>query len=152
MGCLLEGLEIWCRDSSSRKISKGWVEEGRSYRFEKNSNRAGRYVVCFVVDAGAKRFCIVISKGRGFPRGWSSLATKLQSLGVASPAEGSTGTSSSHPSQGFFRREREDERSLSFAEVVSVELKRLGNFVWFHLGGKDVSFRKEPVAQWLVGS
>ena len=66
--------------------------------------------------------------------------------------EGSTGTSSSHPSQGFFRREREDERSLSFAEVVSVEPKRLGNSVWLHLGGEDVSFKKEPMAQWLVGS
>ena len=119
---------------------------------EKNSNRARRFIVCSVVDAGAKHFCIVIPEGRGFPRGWASLAAKLRSLGVASPAEGSIGTSSSHPSQGFFRRKREGERSLSFVEVVSAEPKRLGKSIWLHLGGEDVSFRKEPVAQWLVGS
>ena len=110
------------------------------------------FIVCFVVDAGAKRFCIVIPEGIGFPRGWASLATKLRSLGVASPAEGSTGTSSSHPSQGFFIREREGERSLPFAEVVLAEPKKLGKSVWLHLGGEDVSFRKEPLAQWPVGS
>ena len=113
---------------------------------EKNFNRARKYIVCSVVDVATKSFCIVIPEGRGFPRGWASLAAKLRSLGVASLVEGSTGTSSPHPSQGFFRREREDERSLSFAEVVSIEPKRLGKSVWLHLGGEDVSFRKEPVA------
>ena len=102
---------------------------------EKNSNIAGRFIVCSVVEAGAKRFCIVIPEGRSFPGIWASLDAKLQSLGVVPPVEGSTGTSSSHSSQGFFNREREVERSLSFAEVVSTEPKRLGKFVWLHLRG-----------------
>ena len=84
--------------------------------------------------------------GERLPWGWASLANKLQSLGVVSPMEGSTGTSSSHPSQGFLGKEREVERSLSFVEAVSTETKRLGQSVWLHQGGEDVNFRKEHVA------
>ena len=43
--------------------------------------------MCSVVDVGAKRFCVVCPKGRGFPGGWETLAAKLRSLGVVTKGE-----------------------------------------------------------------
>ena len=59
-----------------------WEEEGRSYKLERRSNKAGNYLYCSVRDVGWKMFNICILEGKGLMRGWKITAEKLRSLGV----------------------------------------------------------------------
>ena len=77
LGFLLEGVKESYRDERRGKISKSWEEEGRKYRFEVRSNVVGRFIMCSMVDVGAKHFCFVFPKGRGFLVGLETLVGKL---------------------------------------------------------------------------
>ena len=83
--CLLEGVEVYCREESFGRGVRSWEEEERKFRLERCSNKAGRFILCSVRDVEAKRFCFVFSEGRGILGGWVKLAEKLCSLGVVTP-------------------------------------------------------------------
>ena len=102
-GCIWErckGATSWVRfgDSSLQRFLLGiedcemisrnqewfakWEEEGRSYKMERRSNKAGDFLLCSVRDLGRKSFSICIPEGKGLVRGWKIMAEKLRSLGV----------------------------------------------------------------------
>ena len=70
-----------CQYIINQMISK-WEEEGRSYKIERRSNKAGDFLLCSVRDLGRKSFGICIPEGKGLVRGWKIMAEKLRSLGV----------------------------------------------------------------------
>ena len=61
--------------------------------------------MCSVMDAGMKRYCIAFPKKRGHPGGWATLALKLRSLGIVSPAEETPGITCPTVSSGKIGRE-----------------------------------------------
>ena len=102
-GCIWErckGATSWVRfgDSSLQRLLLGiedcemisrnqdWFakleEEGRSYKIERRSNKAGDFLYCSVRDLGRKSFGICIPEGKGLVSGWKIMAEKLRSLGV----------------------------------------------------------------------
>ena len=54
---------------------------------ERRVNGADRYVLCFVVDVEAKRFCLVFPEGKGVIGEWAILAEKLRALGIVTQKE-----------------------------------------------------------------
>ena len=79
---LLLGIEDCDMISRNQEWFANWEEEGRSYKLERRSNKAGNFLYCSVRDAGWKRFDICIPEGKGLVRGWKIMAEKLRSLGV----------------------------------------------------------------------
>ena len=79
---LLLGIEDCDMISCKQEWFANWEEEGRSYKLERRSNKAGNFLYCSVRDAGWKRFNICIPEGKGLMRGWKIMAEKLRSLGV----------------------------------------------------------------------
>ena len=79
---LLLGIEDCDMISRNQEWFANWEEEGRSYKLERRSNKAGNYLYYSVCDARWKRFGICILEGKGLVRGWKIMAEKLHSLGV----------------------------------------------------------------------
>ena len=79
---LLLGIEDCDMITRKQEWFANWEEEGRSYKLERRSNKAGNYLYCSVRDVGWKRFNICIPEGKGSTRGWKITAEKLRSLGV----------------------------------------------------------------------
>ena len=82
LSCLLAGVETYCRGSDDRSWSLVWEEEGRKYSLERRSNEVGRFILCFVRDIEAKRFCLIFLEGKGLFGGWNILAEELRGVGV----------------------------------------------------------------------
>lgn len=80
--CLLGGVEACCREEDSSVCNKVWKENWRAYKLQRCVNGAGSFILCSVYDVEAKRFNLIFPEGRGLPGGWSTLASKLRSLGV----------------------------------------------------------------------
>ena len=59
MGYLLEGVEAWCRGQSSSRCLKFWEDGGRKFKLEYRSNEAGRFLLRFVRDVEAKKYCLI---------------------------------------------------------------------------------------------
>ena len=79
---LLLGIEDCEMISRNQEWFAKWEEEGRSYKIERRSNKAGDFLLCSVRDLGRKSFGICIPEGKGLVRGWKIMAEKLRSLGV----------------------------------------------------------------------
>ena len=79
---LLLGIEDCDMISRKQEWFANWEKEGRSYKLERRSNKAGNFLYCSVRDAGWKRFNICILEGKGLVRGWKIMVEKLRSLGV----------------------------------------------------------------------
>ena len=79
---LLLGIEDCEMISRNQEWFAKWEEEGRSYKMERRSNKAGDFLLCSVCDSGRKSFGLCIPEGRGLVRGWKIMAEKLRSLGV----------------------------------------------------------------------
>ena len=79
---LLLGIEDCKMISRNQEWFAKWEEEGRSYKLERRSNKAGDFLLCSVRDLGRKSFGICIPEGKGLVRGWKIMAEKLRSLGV----------------------------------------------------------------------
>ena len=78
----LLGIEDCDMISRKQEWFANWEEEGRSYKLERRSNKAGNFLYCLVRDARWKRFNICIPEGKGLVRGWKIMAEKLRSLGM----------------------------------------------------------------------
>ena len=79
---LLLGIEDCEMISRNQEWFAKWEEEGRSYKIERRSNKAGDFLYCSVRDLGRKSFGICIPEGKGLVRGWKIMAEKLRSLGM----------------------------------------------------------------------
>ena len=67
--CLLEGVEICCRDEDLMRWSKAWEKGRRKFKLEHRSNKAGSFSFCLMVTDEAKRFLLIFLERRGFHRG-----------------------------------------------------------------------------------
>ena len=76
---LLERVEACYKKEETMVCNKVWRENGRAFKLERRANEVGRLILCSVCDGKAKRFNLFFPKS---PKGWSTLANKLQSLGV----------------------------------------------------------------------
>ena len=79
---LLLGIEDCEMISRNQEWFAKWEEEGRIYKIERRSNKAGDFLLCSVRDLGRKSFGICIPEGKGLVRGWKIMAEKPRSLGV----------------------------------------------------------------------
>ena len=50
-------------------------------------NRAGRYILYFVIDVKTKRFCLVVPECKGLLGGWAIFTEILRDLGVVTQEE-----------------------------------------------------------------
>ena len=57
--CLLERVEIYCRDEVLARWHKPWEEGGRKFKLKRRSNEARRFLFCVVVTEEAKRFSLI---------------------------------------------------------------------------------------------
>ena len=73
---MLDGVEACCRNEASKWCSNVWVENGREFRLEHRSNRAGRFIHCMVKTVEAKRFSLCFPKERGLPGGVTGIGEK----------------------------------------------------------------------------
>ena len=67
---LLEGIEECCREEKEGRFVKVLEDEGRKFRLDRCVSRAGRFVLCSVVDLESKRFCLVFPEGKGVGPLW----------------------------------------------------------------------------------
>ena len=151
--CLLEGVEVCCREERHVKVVKSWEGEGRKFRLERYANEAGRYILCFVHDLEEKRFSLVFPEVRGILGGWVLLGDKLRSLGIVTPIEDKVGFGTACVKEG--RRDEvqveEKEKKQSFVEVAKAKARRIGDVVWLQLGGRVLRSRDEQLGRCLVG-
>ena len=130
---LLDGVEACCRGSDDRSWSLVWEEGGRKYRLECRSNKEGRFLLCFVCDLEAKRFCLIFLEGKGLIGGWNILAEKLRETGVV-PSGGLKDSLSLE----VLRKEKKME-PRTFADVAKSKTGRLGDKFWLELGSLNIA-------------
>lgn len=58
------------------------MENGKEFKLECRSNRAGRFIFYMVKSVEGKSFTLCFPEGRGIPGGWFVLVEKLHSSGV----------------------------------------------------------------------
>ena len=146
-------MEACCKEERFRIGAKSRVEEGRSFRLERRSSEARRFIICSVRDVEAKRLCLVFPEGRGILRGWVKLAEKQRSIGVVTPDEakrdyGLGGVRANK--NGEEQAKVEDERK-TFVEVAKAKAGRLGDSVWLQLRGSNLRSKEEQLGCNLVG-
>ena len=147
--CLLEGLEACCRGVLILGHVKSWEDGGRRYKLEIRENKAGRYILCSVVDLESKRFCLVFPEGKSVLGGWVLLAEKLRFLGVGSREE-SKGTAAFYGT-GCSDGEYVRKAKKSYVEAVKTRGKKFGEAVWLQLGEEEVSNERKFLGRCLVG-
>ena len=157
--CLLDeveaccGVEACCKEERFRRGAKSQVEEGRSFRLERRSSEARRFIICSVRDVEAKRLCLVFPEGRGILRGWVKLPEKQRSIGVVTPDEAKRGNGLGGVranKNGEEQAKVEDERK-TFVEVAKAKAGRLGDSVWLQLRGSNLRSKEEQLGRNLVG-
>lgn len=145
LSSLLVGVESCCRDRDDRNWSFAWEEEGRKYRLERRTNEAGRFILCYVRDLEAKRFCLIFPEGKRLSGGWNILVEKLREVGVAP-----FGGLKDPLSLEVLKKEKElDQRT--YADVAKLRLGRLGDKVWLEVGRRVKPGRLEQLGRCLVG-
>ena len=142
---LLTGVKTCCRGRDDRSQSLVWEEEGRKYRLERRANEVGRFLLCFVRDLEAKRFCLIFPEGKGLSGGWNILAEKLREVGVV-PIGGLKDPLSIE----LLKKEKELE-PRTYADVAKLKTGRLGDKVWLELGRRVMLGRLEQLDRCIVG-
>lgn len=66
---LLARVESCYKDEDLVGRSSEWEEEGRKFKLECRSNKAGRFLFCSVVTEEAKRFSLIFHEERGTSKG-----------------------------------------------------------------------------------
>ena len=150
--CLLEGVEAYCRGELAKRFVKSWEDGDRKFKLERCANEADKFLLCFVVDSEAKKYCLVFSEGKGILGGWALLAEKLRSLGVLTRDE----------PKGvfdFFRTESrvgalEGKAKNSYADVMKSREEKIRGSSVATAVGKRCAKRKGFVGQvssWEMG-
>ena len=145
LSSLLAGVESCCRDRDDRSWSPVWEEERRKYRMERCSNEAGIFLLCFVHNLEAKRFCLIFLEWKGLFGGWNILVEKLREVGVA-PFGGLK-----NPLSFEVLKKGKELEPRTFADVAKSKMGRLGNKVWLEVGMRVKPGRLEQLGNCLVG-
>ena len=153
--CLLEGVEACCREVDDQRWVIEWMEGNKKFRMERQLNKAGRFILCFVRDLEAKKCSIIFPEGKGQASGWNSLAVRLKGLGVV-PSEGLKFTNVpevSLKSKGVSKVQWKEKgvETMSFADAVKSTPKRVGESVWLEVGEEKVCGRLDQLRHCLVG-
>ncbi|RVX04946.1 putative ribonuclease H protein [Vitis vinifera] len=134
--CLLDGVEVCCREVNNSAWAIGWEEGNRKYRMEAWS-------------------AVRMGQGKGQSFGWNSLAERLRDLGVT-PLGGLQGPKGSEDllrtKGGSKVQWREKGVELkTYADAVRKSPGRVGQSVWIKVGEGEVRGRIEQMSQCLVG-
>ncbi|RVW68018.1 hypothetical protein CK203_064833 [Vitis vinifera] len=153
--CLLDGVEVCCREVNNSVWATGWEEGNRKYRLERRSNGAGRFIFCSVRNIDSKKYSIIVPEGKGQSFGWNSLAERLRALGVipSSGLQGPKGSKDLLRSKGGSKvqwREKGVELK-TYADAVRKSPGRVGQSVWIEVEEGEVRGRIEQMSQCLVG-
>ena len=140
---LLEGVEAWCRGESSSRCLKVWEDGGRKFRLECQSNEAGRFILCLVLDVEAKKYCLVFPEGKGLVGGWFLLAKKLRALGVSTPTLSKAFSGVSISKRGGCGFKEKEKGKGTYADGTRVKTGELGESLWVHLGDQELLCREE---------
>ena len=122
--CLLKGVEACYRGEFAKRFVKSWEDGGRKFKLERYANEEGRFLLCYVVDSEAKKYCLVFPEGKGILGGWALLTEKLRSLRVLTRDE-------PRGIFDFFRTESrvgapEGKAKNSYSDAVKSRARRLG--------------------------
>ena len=79
---LLKVLDVCCREMVPKNWGLKWQEDNSSYRLACRTNRAEKFIQCFVRDGEGKRHNVFLHEGKGIVKGWAIIAKKLHELGV----------------------------------------------------------------------
>ena len=131
------------------KFCKVWDEGGRSYRLERRSNEAGRFIQSSVSPVETN-FTLIFPEGRGVLGGWSTPAMKLRDLGVSSTLKVSRRALVAKSLNEGCSKSKKPESS-SFTEVVKKDHGDVREAVWLELGVK-FQHREDLLKRCLVGS
>ena len=82
LSSLLKGVNECRRKKVSDRWRLEWKEEKRSFRLERRSNKAGRFLLCEVRDGEGKKHSLIFPEGKDSTKGWDCLANKLEELGI----------------------------------------------------------------------
>ena len=153
--CLLDGVETCCRESNNRGWAIGWEEGNRKYKLERRLNEAGRFILCSVRDFESKKFSLIFPEGKGQSLGWNLLAVRLRDLGVAPSGvflapKGLEDLTREKGGSKVQWREKGVELK-SYADVVKISPRRVGQSVWLEVGEREVRERIDQLSQCLVG-
>ena len=140
---LLEGVEAWCRGESSSRCLKGWEDGGRKFRLECCSNEVGRFLLCFVRDLEAKKFCLVVLEGKGLVGGWFLLAKKLRALGVSTPTLTKVFFGHGAPTSEKVGCSFIEKVKGTCANATRVKTRESGETLWPHLRDQEFHCREE---------
>ncbi|RVX23664.1 hypothetical protein CK203_000849 [Vitis vinifera] len=107
------------------------------------------FILYSVHDLEAKRFCLIVPKGKGIIAGWATLAEKLRSLEVVSSVEARNLFTpvASLCMKGCNVPTKPVKRM--FADVAKLKLGRVGEAIWLQLGGREGA--KQGLGCCLVG-
>ena len=147
---LLLGIEDCDMISRKQEWFANWEEEGRSYRLERRSNKAGNFLYCSVRDAGWKRFNICIPEGRGLKRGWKIMAEKLRSLGVGQNIVGTQKSNDREETEIPEKRLMDFPKSFAKA-VAGTRIGRTEEVVRVIVGKNETVERLGQLESCLVG-
>ena len=144
---LLEGVEDLCNIAERKKVSKTWLEGGRSFCLALRRNSAGRFLLCSVRSTEGRRFSLVFPEGREMVGGWVLLANKLRSLGIVPPFVSPEVLEMVISSQGLTNSLI---RGLSYAEAAKLGRRGVGEKVWLQIGGINSFSKLQDLRDYLV--
>ena len=146
--CLLTGIEDCERGYRKGRWSIAWEEQGRKYRMERRSNKAGSFLLCYVQDVGQKSFSITVIEGRGTLGGWQLFLGKLRNLSVV-PKNGKP----SRTSIGEMTKELRcsEKGTKSFVEVLRTETIFRGVEMRIEVEENEVGERLSELGYCIVG-
>ena len=146
--CLLTRIEECERAYRKSEWPTVREEEGRKYRMERRSNKAGSFLLCSMRDIGRKSFSIAIPEGRGIIGGWRLLSGKLRKIGV----ELKKGKPSAISTRELTKQPRHTESGTkSFVEILKTETVSRGTNTRIEVEENEVGERLRELDYFLVG-
>ena len=113
----------------------------RSFRLERRSNKAGRFLLCEVRDGEGKKHSLIFPKGKDTKQGWDFLANKLEELGINDKQE----------EKSTFQAVNIQIDRRSFVDTVKLQRSHV-NTIWVDAGDPDPSSSWGTLKNCLVGS
>ena len=145
---LLKMVEDFCNFAERKKVSKTWLEGGRSFCLALRRNSAGHFLLCYVRFTEGRRFSLVFHEGRGMVGEWVLLANKFRSLGIVPSYVSPEVPEMVVSSQGLTNSL---VRGLSYASVAKLGRRGVGEKVWLQIGGINSFSKLQDLRHCLVG-
>ena len=97
-------------------------------------NEVGRFLLYFVRDVEAKKYCLVFPKGKGLVGGWFLLAKKLRALGVSTPTMSKVFFDPGIPTSEKVGCSLNEKVKGTYADATKVKTGEPRESLWLHLG------------------